>query len=340
MMAEADLPVRMRLVRRRSDPESFPELTDGFSAASYPLPVSPAGRIYYSSFLSDADHGHDFALVDDAGALAIIICNDGSAGQLACYDAAIEVWQRPGLPPTVGRRIVREVLGELAQVAPPSGFLVRTSERLDPAGILAARLADLKGRPTAAVRAQLDLTATDDVLLSDMRKGHRQQIRWGTQHLKLRFVDRTHPDKGLFDDYQGLHGAVAGRITRPGASWDRMFELIASGRGDLVLAYLEDELVGGALVLDSWNMAHYASGANRRDHFDKPISHYPLFVAAQRARARGRIRFDMGETIGGSIDPADKKQCAIGRFKAGFTGTANVSTVWAVPGAGAAVQEA
>jgi len=338
-MAEADQPVRMRLVRRRSATDAFPELTDGFKAAAYALPLSPAGRVYYSSFLSDADHGHDFALVDDAGALAIVICNDGSAGPLACYDSAIEIWQRPQLSPLTERRIVREVLGELARIAPAAGFLVRTSERVDRHGIWAARLADLNGRPSVAVRAQLDLDAGDDVLLADMRKGHRQQIRWGAEHLELRFVDHAQPDRSLFEDYQHLHGAVAGRITRPPESWDRMYELIADGRGDLILTYLDDELVGGALILDSWSVAHYASGANRREYFDKPISHYPLFVAAQRARARGRIGFDMGETIGGSIDPTDPKQCAIGRFKAGFSGTARVSTIWAVPGKDSGTRE-
>ena len=63
-----------------------------------------------------------------------------------------------------------------------------------------------------------------------------------------------------------------------------MFDWISSGRGELVLGYLGEDLVAGTLVVDGATTALYASGVYDRDRFDKPLAHYPLWFAMRWGR--------------------------------------------------------
>jgi len=320
-------------VRRGGRSQQFPALPDYQANASFGLPFTAAGITYYSTLISPAYRDVSFAIIDETGPLAIIQCDIDNGGPIGRFGMPIEIWQRGEPAPAQDRQFVREMMGELQRLALDlkSPILIRTSSGLDPGGFLAARLADMGGEPIASVRAVLDLSRSDEELLKAMHKGHRQDIRWGADHLTMRLVDKANPDEALFDAYRLLHADVSGRVTRPMESWQAMFGLIAGGEGDLLLAYLDRELVGGTLVLDGGDRAYYASGANRRERFDKGISHYPLFLACIRARSRGRRLFDVGETRGGSIDRNDLKQIAIGRFKSGFTDSADTSFIWTVP---------
>ena len=93
-----------------------------------------------------------------------------------------------------------------------------------------------------------------------------------------------------------------------------------------ILSHLEDLLVGGTLVLDSGDVAYYASGAYRREHFDKPLAHYPLFVAMQRSAEAGRRWFNLGDV---STPPTlSDKERSIAYFKRGFASTLRSAMIW------------
>jgi len=325
-----------RLVRRGARDHSFPPPPAYDGKATFGLPFSWGGISYYSTLASPDYRDVSFAVADPSGPVAIIQADIDGGRQIARFGSPIEIWFSDRISPASQRKIIREVSGELRRLAMESGcsILIRTSSKLDPGGLLAARLADMRASAVPCIRAVLDLSFSDDALLKAMHKGHRQDIRWGGEHLTISTVDRANPNEELFHAYRELHAQVSGRVTRPIESWNAMFALIAQGGGDLLLAYLDGELVGGTLILDDSSTAYYASGANRRDRFDKGISHYPLFLACARARARGRSSFDVGETLGGTIDANDPKQVAIGRFKGGFKDSADVSIVWTVPAKG------
>ena len=319
---------RTRLVRRGS-----PEFPAGapLAGTSFGLPFSPSGARYYTAVSETPPADHTFAIVDDAGPLAIIFCDLTAKEALTRFGSPIELLQRPDLPLTARRQVVRDGLSELQRIARGNGrseILLRTSCRTDPAGAWAARLLDLGAMPRPSLRAIFDLVDSDEALLEDMSQGHRRHIRWGMKNLALSAVDAANPDRSAFDSFRRLHAEVAGRTTRPAASWEAMFALIAEGSGDLVLSSLDGELMGGTLVLDDEETAYYASGAYRREHMDKPLSHFPLFLAAQRARGRGRRRFDIGETLSGRAEAWSDKERAIARFKAGFSGNCDSSLVW------------
>jgi lipid II:glycine glycyltransferase (peptidoglycan interpeptide bridge formation enzyme) len=181
--------------------------------------------------------------------------------------------------------------------------------------------------PSLEFRAVVDLTRSDDELFGDMRKGHRQQIRWGQANMQVQVVDRTRGDRGSFDGYRELHAAAAGRITRGAESWDAMFDAIVSGSGDLVLGSINGQLVSGTLILDAGDTAYYSSGAYDRSRFDKPLAHWPLFNAILRAKKRGLRWFDVGE-IGCS---GSAKEQSIAYFKSGFSSTREMSVIWTLP---------
>lgn len=325
---------KTRLVRAGSGAD-LSSVIDRFETASFGLPFSRPGLCYYQTLASPDFVEASFALVDDEGPLVLVACDTMIADRLGRYGFPIEIWERPNLSGGQRRRIARDVLGELGRIAGehkrPSTWL-RTSAALDPLGIYAARLADVGAAIEPTLRALLDLAQDDASLLEDMRKGHRQQVRWGAANLEIAAVDAANPDRGAFEAFRALHAEIAGRVTRPRESWDAMFALIADGFGDLVLCHVDGALMGGTLILDDANVAYYSSGAYRRENFDKPLTHYPLFLAATRARARGRKRFDIGETMGGTMNMDDQKERSIGRFKSGFSGRADVSFIWTIPG--------
>ena len=322
--------VQLRLIRRQRAGDAFPTIPGRFAGASFALPFSAAGTAYYGAALAPDYQDHSFALTDAAGAVLVVVrCGAEAAERLTTFAAPIEVHARDA---TAAKHpvVVRQVLAEITRLAATNGALLRTSATLDPAGRYANRLQELGTSEQLSLRVTLDLAQSDDEILADMRQGHRQQVRWGMNAFITDAVDRANPDRAKFELYRALHAEIAGRVTRPPASWDAMFDLISQGSGDLVLSWIDGQLLGGTLVLDSEADAHYSSGAYRRDAFDKPLTHYPLFLAAQRARLRGRARFDVGETVGGTISPGSAKENAIGTFKRGFSSAADVSTVWRI----------
>lgn len=332
----ADLPRhnRTRIVRTGKSSE-FPSVVDQFDAASFGLPFTSPGLAYYSTLTGPGFVDASFALVDARGPVALVACDTMIPDRIGRFGNPIEIWERADVSFELRRRIARDILGELGRLAleqQRTAIWIKTSATLDPFGIYAARLADVGADAEPALRAFLDLEQSDDALLEDMRKGHRQQVRWGEANFKILAVDAANPDRALFDRFRELHAVVAGRVTRPIASWDMMFALIAAGDGDLVLSLVDGTLLGGTLVMDAAGTAYYSSGAYLRENFDKPLTHYPLFLAAKRARLRGRRRFDLGETMGGTINMADPKERSIGRFKSGFSGQADASFIWTMAG--------
>jgi hypothetical protein len=144
--------------------------------------------------------------------------------------------------------------------------------------------------------------------------------------MELRYCNGTNPDRAIFDAYRSLHRTVAGRVTRGDASWDVMFDTLRRGRGELVLASLDADVVAGLLVVDGSDMCHYASGAYLRSRFDRPLAHWPLMNAIVRAKQRGVRRFELGEVF--FPGDATSKEESIGMFKKAFTSRVELRTHW------------
>ena len=134
----------------------------------------------------------------------------------------------------------------------------------------------------------------------------------------------------MFDEYQNFHTRIAGRTTRPQASWNIMFETVASGSGELSLGHDNTgSLVSATLVIDSDRVSQYASAVYDRAKFDKPIGHWPVFDAILRAKKRGKYQFDLGDIP--AAGTASDKELSIAIFKRGFVDSLDFTLLWELP---------
>jgi hypothetical protein len=317
----------MRLIRRSRDIAAFDALASKrVEGAVFPLPLSALGRAYYEATLGESREEVSF-LVEHEGEALVVFIADVEAGKLGRYGMPAELLIDRSAERVNVERAINEAMGEIGRLvktsAPEVEILTWTPG--GEADYCTGQLVAASYDPAPHLRAVVSLLG-DASLETALRKGHRQAARWGKENLGIEIVDAERRDRAAFDSFRRLHFEVAGRATRGDASWNVMYEAIASGSGRLVLSRLGEELVGGTLVLDNGGVAVYASGAYRRDHFDKPLAHYPLLVAMELSRTAGRVSFDIGD-----VSPSPQltpKERAIAYFKRGFTNRLKVALLF------------
>ena len=322
----------MKLRRSINSTEALP----GLDQASFGLSMSARGAAYYHAASADVVQDLSFGYYDGERPAIIVSCSKGSSGALDRFGFPIEIWCDPDLSDPILLRLSRDLGGELANVAREAGLdrvILRTPSDKRLAGLLAARYTAQGYFPEATFPIAFALDKDDAELLAACRSGHRQQIRSGMKCYALDFVGVSAPDRTKFEAFRQLHAEVAGRVTRPAASWDRMFDMLAAGDGDLALTLVDCELLGGTLMLDAGNTSYYASGAYVRSHFDKPLAHFPLYTCICRARDRGRMRAHLGELSASLVATSDKEK-SIASFKSGFSNMVESSLVWTIPVSG------
>jgi hypothetical protein len=284
------------------------------------LPFGEHGRAYYRAVAGPGLDDQTFGFEDAGRMVALVECS-AADGAVAHFGFAIEPRILPDLPYAQRQQLAVDIVSELRSIAAACGaqaVRVRSTPQNDGDGLLLGQLADAGAAIQPELRAVVDLGHSDEALLADLRAGHRRHLRWSEANMTLRFVDTASPDRAAFEAYRALHAEVAGRVTRSAESWEAMFGALAQGAGDLVLGQWQGQLVSGTLVLDGVRTAYYASGAYRRELFDKPLSHGTMFEAIKRARRRGRAAFDVGELPSRESGASDK-EVAIGHFKRGFS---------------------
>ncbi len=166
--------------------------------------------------------------------------------------------------------------------------------------------------------AEVDLTLDEEQLWRNVRRRYRPFINAGRRDLRLEIVNHDQPDHGRFEVYRNLHREVAGRETRPRESWDVMYELLKEGRGQLVLAYLDERPIAATYLMRFGRHASYASGAYVRDLGKYPVSHWPLYASILEAKRDGVERLTLGSVFLETDAHSTAKERSIGEFKRGF----------------------
>jgi hypothetical protein len=317
----------MRVVRRKNSGALVDAAVENLRCGHFfKLPFDSDGRNYYRAAQGESIEECTFALEHDGRVVSVVEC-DNASKILGRFGFPIEICMDPALPHELRRQVLIGVGTELQRLAREHGvdkISIRSAASTDPGGMLIGHLLRHGANAALELRAIVDLSIEEPILLADLRKGHRQQVRWGNANLTWSFVDCSNPDLGRFESYRAFHAEIAGRVTRSAESWTTMYQAIAGGRGDLVLGYHDGKLVSGTLVLDGGDTAYYASGVYRREMFDKPLGHAAVFAAILRAKARGRAVFDVGELPDAA---ASGKEQAIGYFKQGFASRTEASVV-------------
>ncbi len=318
----------MKLITQVDIVAELPDLTH----SRFALPFTSRGHRYYADTYNNTAQDYSFGFADREGLCALVACNMARPSTLTWYEFPIEIWVRADLPAVQMRKLARDMIGTLRQRASEAGassILLREPTNPSFNGILSALLLE-KGKMAApSYGVMVDLSLPDDQLFAALRSGHRQQVRAGERILTLTHVNAANPDSEMFDRYRQLHAEVAGRITRPKASWDRMFDLVEAGEGHLILSHFEGQLLGGTLMLDAAKTSYYSSGAYVRSQADKPLAHYPLFTSFQHARMRGCTQVHVGEVVPPNLTES-AKEMTINNFKLGFSASVTPSRIWTI----------
>jgi hypothetical protein len=319
----------MRLVRRAADPARFDTLAAPMLADSLaPLFWGESARDYYDATLGSAEAEPSF-LVEADGQPAIAVIADVRNGELGCRGQPAGLLENRALSSATLSRAFAEAMGELRRVL--EGGRLRAARLLTgpppvEAGPLTHALLSMGFDAAPHHVAVADLRSPIAEIERGFRKGHRAQLKWGRTNLTLSVMDRSNPDPSLLEAFRRLHADAAGRVTRPTGSWEASRAMITRGDGRLVLSSRDGEIVGGTLIMDSAGVAYYASGAYRRDMFDKPLAHWPLLRAMELSQESGCHRFDIGDVTGRDGD--DAKTRNIMRFKRGFTNRLMFGLLW------------
>lgn len=189
-----------------------------------------------------------------------------------------------------------------------------------PGGALPGIVREALGRGATLVpqyRAVIDLTIGPDEIRRDIRKSYRSLINWGRKTLETTVVGKGDASEETFKKFRAFHAQVAGRVTRPRASWDAMRDATNAGRAELILGHIDAKLVSATFLNFNKDYTSYSTGVYERAEFDKPIGHWPVFLAILNSCDRGCSRFDLGEVYTG--EGVDTKEADIGFFKKGFT---------------------
>lgn len=292
----------------------------------------PFGRRYHPLALGERYRDRALAVTDSGRALASFECGCLN-GVYSYYGMPIRPRFAEGLSARQLGAALAAFRGHLAGRAAEDGASSAIFDEGAIAGVLSplgVRLSALDAIPRVVLHAVVDLAQSPDEIRRGVRERYRPMINWGRANLTMRYVNASAPDRALFDSYQAFHARIAGRVTRPQASWDAMFEALAAGAGELALGYGADGgILCGVMTLEGTRIAQYASGVYERDAFDRPLGHWPLFNSILRAKERGRAWFDVGKIP--SPDEPDGKVRSIGRFKRGFSDRIDASMVWTLP---------
>jgi hypothetical protein len=319
----------LRPIRTDDAPGMFDRWRADPSFAVDDHPVHGAfGRWYFPAVFGDQRRDRSFVVAAGDDPLLFANCTLGR-GVLDYYGTPARLFCRADLDEQEAARAVEAAFAEFDRLQAGTGIDAVTIA--DPAGV--GTLSTI-GRQCLNRRAgaELKLTASCDIAEGEvgmhraLRKSYKSLLNWGKRNLDIQYVGSERPDRALFDRYHTFHRDVAGRVTRPDASWDAMYEWIIGGRGELVLGFRLDKLVTATVVVDGARASYYASGVYDRESFDKPMAHWPLWLAMLRCAGRGMREFDLGDVpLHGAAEP---KEVAIGYFKRGFATTIATSVAW------------
>ena len=168
----------------------------------------------------------------------------------------------------------------------------------------------------------VELVSDEQQLLQGMRKGHRADITRAEKLLQATILDKDGVTSEAFDRYRLLHQKAAGRVTRPLATFQMMYDWIRDGLAILSVASLQGKDVGFALVSVYKGGAYYSSSCEDPEHNNLPIGHILQWRALQWLKRHSVRRYEIGLQFYSSQPHAivSEKESKISFFKRGFGG--------------------
>jgi len=232
----------------------------------------------------------------------------------------------PLLPVSWGRReVVVPLLGSLRDLAKKHNC---SFVRIRPQEIYSAALATamtqygLRPSPmhlSADLTNQLDLSLSEDELLSSMRKNTRYEVRRATK-LGVRVESSTNPSD--IDEFYNMQLTTARRhgfVPFAHAFLKKQFEtFVGTGSALLYKAYFKDQLLAEAFIIYYGHEAVYHYGASTDAGRKYPGAYLIQWEAIREAKRRGCDRYNFWGVV--PLERKDHRFWGVSIFKRGFGG--------------------
>ena len=168
----------------------------------------------------------------------------------------------------------------------------------------------------------VDLRKPESELWSDMRKGHRSDVKKASQRATAHIWDATTLTDDILAQYRALHAKDAGRVTRSHTTFDMMAGWIRQGHAVLAEARADGQPVAFAVIICYKTGAFYASGCRDPERMDVPGSHLVQWEAMRWLKQRGCALYDVGLQWSGPqwFYAPTPKEVSIAAYKRGFGG--------------------
>jgi hypothetical protein len=185
----------------------------------------------------------------------------------------------------------------------------------------------------------IDLTLPEDIILSEMRKGHKSGIKRILKDTDIRidYVDRSSKNISILsNEYKKIHSFDAGRQTRTDASWACMENWICDKNGFLVLAWSKSEkkYICGAFVICYKSGAYYGSYATLDSLSNNALlGHLIQWSIITYLKSTNAEKYETGVNHYALVSEREhnKKLMEISKFKKGFGGKERVRIEYITP---------
>lgn len=193
--------------------------------------------------------------------------------------------------------------------------------------ILGAQLFNSRFHSKLTFEMQIDyVNFNADEFYVNVRRRYKPFINWGKKNLIVTNINKDNLCFVRFKEFQDFHFKISGRKTRSDESWNKQYEMIKSGLGELILADYNGQLAAGAFFADYDDASVYFTGVFDRELFDFGLSHFILYEGINRSFERGNTsRFSLGYF---DTDIKDPKWYNIQFFKKGFCRELKPTIFW------------
>lgn len=168
----------------------------------------------------------------------------------------------------------------------------------------------------------IDLADDLSVLWSNVRKGHKSDIKQAAKSCQIKFWHKENMSREKLSEYQEIHKKDAGRVTRSQKTFDMMLEWIQNGTAALVEANLEGKPIAFILLIIYKKGVYYGSGCKDPDHLKLPASHLIQWESIKWLKENNHHFYDIGIQCFAPqwFETPTSKEIGISRFKRGFGG--------------------
>lgn len=175
-------------------------------------------------------------------------------------------------------------------------------------------------KDTSYITQMLDLRKEEKELWSDVRKGHKSDIKKGRYDIV--FYDFSNITKDHIECYRSIYEQDAGMVTRNSELYMHYYDFVKAGKGLLAFAYKNGKPVAVLIVTGFGNMAYYSSYAELSEELDGPVGHQLQWETILELKRRKIAFYEVGEQVFGTFPKGSEeaKLVNISMFKRGFGG--------------------